>query len=196
MLWRCLDPDRRSIRMSWHQHQHRNDRSTGRACVLALTACCILDPMMVPAQSNSAVRMLGATPANSSNLTLRWQGGTPPFRLQKTTDGGRTWIDSTPDIFSNSYTVPIESRAPGVVLFRVRTMPDTTPPPVPTSVFGVAPTCHEIRVAWWPVSDVGSSGLWGYPSFQLSPGHLFEREDKAQNSGLYLSLMGVFGACF
>lgn len=112
------------------------------------------------------LRMTGIAPAGNGQVSVRWEGAAGPFRVQMSTNGGAHWSDCSPDVMTNEHRVAVDTRVAGAVLFRVRTVPDQTPPPPPPAVFGIAPSCREVRVAWWPVNDSGGSGLWGYKLYR------------------------------
>jgi fibronectin type 3 domain-containing protein len=107
----------------------------------------------------------------SSDVRITWEGGIAPYKVQVKDEITATWRDATFHIYANSYV--ISNSLPGA-FYRVRTIPDTTPP---SSMRGFGPRqvdCNAVRFTWDAAScssplcgdNQGGSGLRGYKIYR------------------------------
>jgi len=79
-----------------------------------------------------------------------------------------TWRDVTFHIYANDY---LTEEVSGQAYWRVRTIPDTTAPALPTSLAGATEDCDQVTLTWdplpcpdtrWCGDNTGGTGLRGY----------------------------------
>lgn len=105
------------------------------------------------------------TLGQSHLIKIRWEGSLPPYKVQMLDQVGGEWRDASYHIYKHHYIV---NNALPQAFFRVRSIPDTTPPP---SLRGFGPreiTCDSVRFTWDAPSstnaftaDGGGTGLSG-----------------------------------
>lgn len=121
-----------------------------------------------PPQSN-AVEIISIVPleVGSSHLRITWEGAVPPYKLQAQDSVGGAWRDASFHIYGHSFVV--SNSLPGS-FYRVRTIPDRTPP---TAIKNFGPRqadCDRVRFTWDPgtckdalcADNAGGSGMRGY----------------------------------
>src|SRR5262245_40627597 len=72
-------------------------------------------------------------------VTLNWEGGQPPYRVQVYTEGLGRWLDLSDFIFGGRFDCPTFGDA---ALFRVRTAEDNLAPAPPGELKLEASRCH------------------------------------------------------
>jgi len=93
-------------------------------------------------------------------VTLNWEGGQPPYRVQVYTEGLGRWLDLSDFIFGGRFDCPTFGDA---ALFRVRSAEDNQAPAPPGDLKLVAARCHTAALSWLATEDDDAgSGLRAY----------------------------------
>lgn len=108
-----------------------------------------------------SILITGIAPVgNSPHLRISWEGAIPPYKIQMTDRVDGEWRDASWHIYSHHYII---SNALPQAYYRVRTIPDRTPPP-PLKGFGPRQvTCRAVQFSWDPLlpDTIGGTGLRG-----------------------------------
>lgn len=93
-------------------------------------------------------------------LLLQWKGGTPPFQVQNFDLTTQTW-NTRPELFRQRH---FEDFSFGdQQLFRIVSVPDTTPPPPPSELLLYGARCDRVVIGWNESDDgPAGSGVSGY----------------------------------
>jgi hypothetical protein len=124
-----------------------------------LQALLITSALTVSAAQTDAINIISIVPAGQG-LLISWTGGIPPYKLQTTEEASGDWRDASWHIYANSYFV---SNALPQAYFRIRSIPDKTPPPALTGFGPRQVICGRVRFGWDKLAPdpVGGTGLRG-----------------------------------
>ncbi len=128
--------------------------------------------------------------ADANYLFLKWQGGTPPYRIQTFNLETETWEEMPEIRRKHNYAGPSFGAAR---LFRVTTVADSTPPSPPATLVLYSARCDRVLFSWSPGDDgEAGSGILNYALYRNQ--ELLGRFDT--NSTLFLDQGLLPGTCY
>lgn len=94
--------------------------------------------------------MLNSIQATTDYAQVRWLGGLPPYRVEMSPGINSAWTEVTWLIMDNYYAGPTSYP---LGFYRVKSVPDTNAPTVPSELRLEALLCERLVIAWQPAND-------------------------------------------